>query len=104
MSPALLTYTSAYEFRRICVLFAALTTTPQKVAFTSDGSPIICTICYPLFEHCILSAGRLHLAKSAFRDCEPYPYSTEAMTSRPVATTDTRRLQWRQPTILTNSV
>lgn len=46
----------------------------KKWHFTSDGSPIICTISHPLLEHCILSAGRLHLAESAFRICEPYPY------------------------------
>ena len=86
------------------LLVAPLSRDLQKVAFTSDGFSYHLYTSYSLLEHCILSAGRLHLANSAFlslafaakpRPSIPHPLTpflpNVTMTLRDRSLPDTRR-------------
>jgi hypothetical protein len=92
----MLTHTSAYRVVHFGNSPTLYNDTSKEWHPTSDGSPIICTISYIFLEHCILSAGRLHLANLLFAFANPHLYyrSHDFATGR---YPDTRRLLWRQP-------
>lgn len=80
----------------------------KKWHLPATDFPTICTTSYSLVEHCILSAGRLHLATSAFvlalRTSHlytiPSPFLPKFITS-PVATRYPTSAETSKPTLTT---